>query len=99
VAYDSSRSLVPTDTCPNLLVSRLAVNGLARVLPGDPNNIREWPSPDSERLGAIPSGEVLEVLDGPVCGGDLVWWQVHFGDLIGWTAEGEGDRYWLEPLR
>jgi len=40
---------------------------------------------------------VFTVLDGPWCGDEHLWWQVNYNDKIGWTAEGEGSVYWLEP--
>jgi hypothetical protein len=27
----------------------------------------------------------------------LTWWQVDYNDTVGWTAEGQGNTYWLEP--
>jgi hypothetical protein len=98
VAYESERLLVPGATCPNLLVSRLAVGGSARVLPGDPNNLRAQSSPDADRVAVIPSGGILLVLDGPRCTYDLAWWKVGYDGLVGWTVEGQGDQYWLEPF-
>jgi hypothetical protein len=91
--------LTPQATCPNLLVSRLAVGVSGRVLPGDPNNLRAEPSPDADLIGQIPGGETFAVIDGPVCGDDLAWWQVDYDGLVGWTVEGQGDHYWLELLR
>jgi hypothetical protein len=50
-------------------------------------------------IGRIPAGESFMMLDGPQCGQTgLTFWQVQYGDLVGWTAEGEGETYWLEPL-
>jgi hypothetical protein len=41
---------------------------------------------------------LLLTLAGPVCGENLAWWQVDYNGLVGWTAEGQGNEYWLESL-
>jgi hypothetical protein len=78
---------------------RLAPGIRARVLPGDPNNIRV--QPESGRvIGQIPSGAEFRVLAGPSCGANtrLTWWEVEYNGVVGWTAEGRGSEYWLEPI-
>ncbi|MBN1680404.1 MAG: WD40 repeat domain-containing protein, partial [Anaerolineae bacterium] len=32
------------------------------------------------------------------CANQMVWWQVDFDTLVGWTAEGQYGVYWLEPV-
>jgi hypothetical protein len=77
----------------------LQVGELARVVPGDPNNLRENHGTGSQSIGQIPGGEVFTVLMGPDCdAAGYAWWQVDYKGTIGWTAEGVGDIYWLEPL-
>jgi hypothetical protein len=85
-------------TCEGFLVSRLVVGALGRVSDDLPNNLRQEPDTSSQRLGQIPSGAEFDVLAGPICGENLAWWQVDYNGLIGWTAEGQGDEYWLAPL-
>jgi len=51
-------------------------------------------------LGSIPEGEQFRILSGPVCGSStmqLTWYQVEYNGIVGWTAEGRGSVYWLEP--
>jgi hypothetical protein len=84
------------------LPSRLTQGGRGRVTPGLPNALRTAPSRNrqiSTVIGEIPAGGVFTVLSQPVCGDGYVWWQVNYNGLIGWTAEGEGGVYWLEPLQ
>ncbi|MBX3064242.1 MAG: SH3 domain-containing protein [Anaerolineae bacterium] len=85
-------------TCPGSLPSRLVVGQVGRVSPGDANNMRDNPSRSAKKVGSIPAGAEFIVLDGPVCADGYAWWQVNYNGLIGWTVEGDGAVYWLEPL-
>ncbi|PJF36634.1 MAG: hypothetical protein CUN49_04365 [Candidatus Thermofonsia Clade 1 bacterium] len=103
-----SLELTPTPiTCPGFLPSRLVIGQYGRITPGDPNRLREVPF--GPVLTQIYAGETFRVLDGPICGttpsGEgLAWWKVEFINprngrtYIGWTAEGSGGAYWIEPL-
>lgn len=86
------------ESCPNNLPPRLLIGQQARVVPGDPNNVRQQPTTSASRIGLIPGNSVFTVLDGPVCADGFTWWQVDYRGLVGWTAEGETTRYWLEPI-
>jgi hypothetical protein len=50
-------------------------------------------------IGFIYPGEVVDILDGPVCANGVVWWQVQSREqnLTGWTVEGDVNNYWLIP--
>ncbi|MFQ3535430.1 MAG: serine/threonine protein kinase [Aggregatilineales bacterium] len=103
---------VPTSTptpitCPGFLPSRLVIGQYGRITPGDPNRLRE--TPNGRIIAQIYAGEVLKVLDGPICdvtgtGLGLAWWKVEYTSprdgrtYIGWTAEGSGSTYWIDPL-
>ena len=102
-------TLVPTATetrrpgalrCPGFLYSRLKVGEQGRVLPGEiPNRLREQPSADSPQIRVIPPGQTFDVLRGPRCDRlGSAWWQVRYLDTIGWTVEGEGQEYYVEPV-
>jgi len=84
-------------TCPDSLPPQLVVGEAARVAPGEANNVRNRPETSGELIGQIPGGALFTVLAGPACGDGFTWWQVQYGDLVGWTVEGNED-YWLEPL-
>lgn len=87
--------------CPGFMASRLVAGRQGRVTPGTPNRIRDFPNLSrSSVIGEIPGGGVFNVIDGPVCDPDagIVWQKVEYGGLIGWTAEGQGDTYFTEPV-
>ncbi len=79
---------------------RLVVGGTGRVstYPNLPNRLRAYPSFYGTVLGHIPAGGQFAVYGGPHCDSGLLWWQVSYNGLVGWTAEGDGyATYWLEP--
>ncbi|NLX09300.1 MAG: SH3 domain-containing protein [Chloroflexi bacterium] len=84
--------------CPSGLPSRLVVGGRGRVTPGLPNNLRAQPSVWSWRVGQIPGTGVFDVINGPVCANGMAWWHVRYNGVTGWTPEGQGTTYWLEPV-
>jgi len=86
--------------CQGFLPSRLRIGEQARVTPGAANNMREGASPEAPFVGAIPGEGVFTVLDGPMCDpvNGIAWWYVDYQGTLGWTAEGQGDEYWTEPL-
>jgi hypothetical protein len=85
--------------CAGFLPSRLIPGGVGSVTttPNLPNRIRTQPTYNSASIGLIPAGGWFNILSGPYCGENTAWWQVAYGDVIGWTAEGQGNTYWLEP--
>jgi serine/threonine protein kinase len=88
----------PDPDCP---YSRIRVGNWTRVGSDEPvpNRIRETPGTDGKYLGQAQPGTVLHVRAGPKCVDQRLWWYVitEDGDLVGWTAEGEYARYYLEP--
>jgi hypothetical protein len=84
-------------TCHNSPPSRLLLGMQARVTPGEPNIIREFPGAGA-RLGSIPAGGVIDIFNGPECDSvGRLWWYVNYMGVVGWTSEGENSVYWLEP--
>lgn len=103
-----SQAVVPTSvssdtasalsSCPNSPAPRLEIGGKGRVTPGDANNLRD--NPNGGHIGKLDAGTEFDVLEGPVCSQKgLAFWRVQAGDLTGWTAEGQGAEYWLEPVQ
>lgn len=85
--------------CNTSLPTRLTIGGQGRVTPNtSPNNLRLQPNTGSGQIGQLPPGDPFIVLGGPVCANGMAWWQVAYGPTIGWTVEGQGSTYWVEPL-
>ncbi len=89
----------PVTTSCMYVPSRLVIGQLGRVLPGLPNVLRSQPNRGvgSAFIANIPAGSIFTVLNGPSCSNGILWWQVNYNGLIGWTGEGQGNQYWLEP--
>ena len=92
--YDAVNTIVDTNTisCNGTtpaLPTRLDRWITAQVVPDlGANNIRDFPSGDGALVGEIPPLGVFEVIGGPVCMDNIIWWYVDYDGLIGWTAEG-----------
>ncbi|MBN1146991.1 MAG: protein kinase [Anaerolineales bacterium] len=88
--------------CPGIYFSRLHVGDKAMVSedPPLPNRVRTQPNTDGAILGFIQPGERVEIIEGPICSNQWVWWRVRSlkTGLTGWTAEGDANGYWLVPL-
>lgn len=87
--------------CEGAPPSRLSVGLFAYVNPEPPlpNNLRSNPGETHELIGYIEPSQVMKILDGPECADGWIWWKVNTleTNLTGWTAEGDGQSYWLIP--
>ena len=63
------------------------------------NRVRRQPNTQSVVLGFLQPGEKMDILEGPVCYNNWIWWRVRSleTDLSGWTVEGDSADYWLVP--
>ncbi len=84
--------------CEGASPSRLIIGQLGRVTPGEANRVRTAPSTNAEIVGAIPGGAIFTVLDGPVCSEGYAWWFVEYEGILGFTVEGSGTNYFVEPV-
>lgn len=91
----------PWTPCEGGYETHLFKGGYAYVnpVPPDPNIVRSAPDNASAQTGLIQPNELVEVVDGPQCSGGWVWWQITSKQtgLSGWTAEGDGNSYWVLP--
>jgi hypothetical protein len=97
VATPGPTPTLPVVQCPGFLPSRVTIGGYARVTPGLPNNLRAEASTSGAWVGSVPGGAVVYVMLGAVCGPNTAWWLVSYNGVTGWTMEGVGNTYWLEP--
>jgi uncharacterized protein YraI len=97
---DSSGPVAPDVdySCPGAPPIRLLVGQPGRVTPGAANNMRDIPSTGGAKVGSIPGEAVFDVVGGPQCADGYTWWRVSYQGTTGWTANGAGDEYWVEPL-
>lgn len=98
ISIASESSNVP---CLNAPPTRLQVGLFAYVNPDPPlpNNVRSDAGKDFTFIGDIQPGKAMKILDGPKCADGWVWWKVRTieNELVGWTAEGDQQNYWLIP--
>jgi hypothetical protein len=96
----STSPINPVFNCPgSQLPPRLSAGGEGRVVAGGgPNRLRAEPNINAARIGLIPESAVFLVDGGPVCTDGVVWWPVNYNGVIGWTAEGQGTTYFIEPV-
>lgn len=86
--------------CPGVPEPRLVGgDSSARVVKGaGANNIRDTASRQATVVAQMPEGATFTVIRGAVCADGYLWWYVNYNGVEGWTAEGLGDAYWLEPI-
>jgi hypothetical protein len=91
----------PNQVCPNAQPTRLKLNGFAFLTydPPIPNRVRIGPGLGFEAKGLVKPGQVMQVINGPICSGESVWWKVvvKYTELTGWVAEADSEQYWVEP--
>jgi serine/threonine protein kinase len=88
------------DICPGSPPSRLFIGQHASVSEGGvPNRLRDQPGTDANQIGILKPSTPFEIIGGPTCDTTqfLRWWQVDAAGQVGWTAEGEGQNYYLDP--
>jgi hypothetical protein len=90
-----------TMNCPGAPDARLSMNGYAyaSTQTSVSNRVRSAPGTSANVLGLLQPGKAVQITGDPVCVDGFVWWKVKAlqGTLTGWTAEGQGNDYWLVP--
>jgi hypothetical protein len=103
---ENTRYITPTPEryfpLTNCAASQLRLGDSAYVdYEGGRNSLRDTPDthPSDNIIGYIYPGEVVEIVDGPVCNYGWVLWEVLTTRYeIGWTPETNGVDFWLLPL-
>jgi len=89
------------DICPGSPSPSQITAGIAAIVTegGVANRVRSGPGKSNEIVGYMPPTTRFIVIGGPECDSDdqIRWWQISWNGLEGWTAEGEGDEYYLAP--
>ncbi len=98
----ATKATVSTEVaCAGALPTRLQVGSYAYVNPDPPlpNNLREGAGENNPLTGVIQPSQAMKILDGPQCVAGSLWWKVQTleTNLVGWTAEGDAQNYWLVP--
>lgn len=71
--------------------------GHAHVMAGqNPNRMRSAPSLRDAIISSIPAESNFYVFGGPICADGIVWWQISYQGMTGWTAEGQNDTAYLQ---
>lgn len=103
-AYATPTPLPPQAEAPSCSITiptRLQTGGQAHVDPQSAlaNQVRKAAGSNFGILGQLQPGEVVDLLEGPVCADGWPWWKVKSEQtgLTGWTAEGNKTTYWLVP--
>jgi hypothetical protein len=81
--------------------ARLEVGARARVTftDGTPSRLRAEPGLDGTEIAQMAEGTEFSVIGGPWCADEYRWWQLELDDgMIGWSAEGDAEDYFLEPV-
>jgi len=88
------------EECVAAYQTRLEV-GMRAVVASDPpvpNRLRAEPGTETQIVGEIPPGQGMQILEGPICLNNWIWWKVHSdAGKDGWTSEGDEEGYWLIP--
>ncbi len=92
------QSVTPTLACTGAPRTRLIVRERARVTLEDaaPLNMRAGAGTDFDVIAQIEPGEILFILEGPLCSQRYAWYLVEYEDLEGWIAEGTTTAYFVE---
>jgi hypothetical protein len=98
VAFMPTEAQSTPTACGSAPAPRLLALELGRVVEGGvANNLRAEPSVTAMVVGQMPPGAVFNVLSQSECADGYRWYQVVYRGDVGWTAEGSGDDYFLEP--
>jgi serine/threonine protein kinase len=86
-------------SCSSLMPTRLSKGSRAQVSKnGVANKIRDGAGINYAKIGSIPAGGLVDLLDGPICADGYLWWKIMASNgKTGWTAEGDNISYYLNP--
>ncbi|HSO27922.1 MAG TPA: hypothetical protein VLS48_07605 [Anaerolineales bacterium] len=95
----------PTDWltwCSSGVPSRLYVGDIVQALADTPvqPTVRRQPGKNARIMVYLEPGETMQILEGPKCILDMVWWRVVMldRDVEGWLMEVEERDFYVEPI-
>jgi len=95
----STPVIAGTVYCAGTIPSRLSVGIRARVTFTDGTPLRLRQTPGGTFIRDLPEGTPFTIIGGPSCQGAYTWWNIQLDDgAIGWSAEGDIDTYFIEPI-
>jgi hypothetical protein len=59
--------------------------------------MRQLPTVNSNALLYLPDNYVFDVIGGPQCIDGFTWWQITTQGQIGWSAEGDSSKRYIQP--
>ncbi|MEL7434161.1 MAG: SH3 domain-containing protein [Chloroflexota bacterium] len=99
IANDDLDLVAPDLQCDGAPETRLSVGMRARVTFTDGTALRLRNAPFGDILTELQEGTEFDVIGGPECNDGFVWWQISTDDnLVGWSAEGDSDDYYIEQV-
>ncbi len=86
--------------CPpgTALEPRLVTGMQGRLVGNTPSRVRKLPSTTADQIAQIEPIDVFTVGIGPFCTNGINWWQINLNGIVGYTAEGQGDEYFVELI-
>lgn len=90
----------PTSTfTPTPLPGTVMASGQqARVTAPAGLNFRDTPATAGQLLGQLGTGQLVNVVEGPVEAEGFTWWRLDDrAGNVGWAADGDGETEWLSP--
>ncbi|MEO1290533.1 MAG: SH3 domain-containing protein [Chloroflexota bacterium] len=91
--------LAPPTMCEGAPPIQVIAGDSARVISATiPNRIRSEASTSGDIVGLIPAGDEFIVRDGPTCAEGYTWFLIDYRGTVGWTVEGRGNQYFIEPI-
>ncbi|PWU23023.1 hypothetical protein C5B42_04425, partial [Candidatus Cerribacteria bacterium 'Amazon FNV 2010 28 9'] len=86
-----------TTVCPDAPTSiMVGITHGRSTLGGAPLKLHS--SPGGSQIGTIQNGQEFDIIDGPQCANQTVWWKIKTSNgNIGWVAEGDTTSQYIEP--
>lgn len=76
----------------------LNIRARVTIIDGSTLNTRTQPGTSHPIVRILPEGEEFNVINGPACSDGFTWWQLRLEDgTFAWAAEGDDERYFMEP--